>query len=883
MKQRPRILQTCLLIIQFALLSCSAFIHPNPASTQPPSDVRLSELVTPTAYELFLSVSPSKPQYTGRVSIDLLLSADQFGVELHAKGLTLVSAVFTGSQGQQNLSVERLTDARVRLRSDGPLKAGVGRLIIDFKGALSTTPDGLYAVKDGEAHYIFSQFEPIAARTAFPCFDEPRFKAPFKISVQVPDGEMVVSNAPESGRRSTTAGKTTFDFKPTKPIPSYLVAFGVGPLEIVDTGLMIEEGIPFRIIVPKGKTKGTEFALRETPAIYRAIRDYLDASYPYQKLDFMAVPNFRAGAMENPGLVTYREPLLLVDETKVTGGRLRSIRGVIAHELAHMWFGNSVTLSWWNDIWLNEAFATWMADHVEVSMQDQARARRSIARSKQRVMRADAKKNVRAVRQEIKSDGDIENAFDGITYRKGASILWMLERWLGSDKLRSAIQTYVREFEHKAVTTDDLLRLLDRETGKSVRGVTQRFLDHPGVPDLEFEIKCKLNKAPTLTVTQTSSRKDAAQSLPWHIPVCVRYGQPSSTMKSCFELKDSRGEIELDGAVCPTWFYGNDGQSGYYSWHLNDEWLNKLLAHLPALSTVERSTLPALLRRRAEIGALALRTYVDALLMLLKSDEVALQTESLNNLVSLGGNYARTPKHRADFHIWLSARLHVLWSSLQTQTVDVADVEMVRFKNRVRRLLAFEVRDERVMDQGRTTLAEMLEMPSSEWTAEQREWFSIGAITADSATWLRLVELLKAERNSTNRGLLVRAIGASPQRGERAEARRMFTDGLIPAQDFWLVASGLGWRDRDERWSWLQAAIPSLESTLTEGGFSALPWLASGYCDPSRIHEMNRVFRPLLKAHPAMERSLALAAESISECARLRTLWQTDFKPIFSN
>jgi aminopeptidase N len=199
----------------------------------------------------------------------------------------------------------------------------------------------------------------------------------------------------------------------------------------------------------------------------------------------------------------------------------------------------------------------------------------------------------------------------------------MLERWIGAEEIRDAMRSYVRTFEHQAVTTEDLLTLLDRETGKSVKAVTQRFLDSPGLPDLEFDIECKPNQSPKLTVTQRSSRTSDAQSLPWHIPVCVRYGQPTSTMKSCFELKDLRGEIELAGAVCPTWFYGNDQQLGYYSWHSNDQWLNKLLEHLPALSSVERATLPALLRRRAEAGVLPLKTYVDVLSRFVKADEVA--------------------------------------------------------------------------------------------------------------------------------------------------------------------------------------------------------------------------------------------------------------------
>ena len=254
----------------------------------------------------------------------------------------------------------------------------------------------------------------------------------------------------------------------------------------------------------------------------------------------------------------------------------------------------------------------------------------------------------------------------------------------------------------------------------------------------------------------------------------------------------------------------------------------------------------------------------------------------MNNLVSLGKVYVDTPSRRTVFHTWLEGHLKPLWAALEGKNIDAADVEGVRLRDRVRRLLAFEIRAQSFLKRGREVLLDMLNKPSETWTSEQREWFGIGALTAELNTWQRMTTRLKSESNSTNRGLLVRAIGGSPRKEKRADARRRFTQGIIPAQDFWLVASGLGWRDRDERWHWVQSSMPELEKTLTEGGFSALPWLASGYCDTAKIDEMHAVFSPLLNAHPAMTRSLALAKESVNECIRLRTLWKGQFESILA-
>ena len=875
MKKIPRKPFLCLLLLPFFLSGCHHILRSEAATTVPKEELKLSTSVTPTGYTLALDLSPKVAKYTGQVAVDVDVLEPQSELVLHAKGLTLVTASLLSGDREWQLTVKPHTNGRIRLRNETTIPKGKYTIRMQFSGQITDTPDGLYRVRDGNGDYIFSQFEPISARTAFPCFDEPRFKTPFRVSVRVPKDNLVVSNGPEL-KRTATDTHTTFEFKKTRPLPTYLVAFGVGPLEVVQAPDLLEGTVPFRIVVPRGKAKLTAFAIRETPAIHETMKAYLDSGYPYQKLDFMAVPNFRAGAMENAGLVTFREALLLVDESKVDGRRLRSIRSVIAHELAHMWFGNSLTLEWWDDIWLNEAFATWMADRVNIELGDAEAFRRSIARSKQRVMRLDSKANVRVIRQPIKTEGDIENAFDGITYRKGAAVLWMIERWLGEDTMKSALRTYVKTYAHQAVNTDDLMKVFDQETKKRVTQMSSNFLNERGLPKLKFDLECQTNRVTTLKIEQETSRIRNGRKLPWRVPVCVRYGSATQSAVTCFELEDLRANVRLATPSCPNWFYGNADESGYYAWSVSEGWLKKLLRNLSALTSVEKSAIAARLRRRAEAGDLGLLDYVTALLSLLKSELYAVKSEAVNNLTALAPALSPTLERRAEFYRWLGTHLLPIWSQLSETEVPSDDVDAVRFRDRVRQLLAFEAKNTAILSTSLARLRVLLEQPSAEWTTEDRQLLVIGALTAKQTDWNRIRDRLKDERDAPNKAALIRALVSVPDAALRRQARSLFEDGAIEAQNFWLVARGLGWRDREERWQWLFNSMPMFEKRLTGGGVANLPWLGAGYCTAAKANEMEAFFSTHLLKHSAMRHSLDLSKEYIAECVALRKLWATD-------
>ena len=301
-------------------------------------------------------------------------------------------------------------------------------------------------------HTFFTQFEALDARRAFPCFDQPEFKTPFELILRVPHEQAALSNGVEQTRQRSE-GYDVVSFAPTPPLPTYLVAFAVGPLDVTAS----TERKDLRLAGPQGTSSLSALALQRTPPVLDALEAYFGTSLPYPKLDLLAVPML-GGAMENAGLVTFADHILLLDEHDASANDRVRLDAVMAHELAHSWFGNSVTLTWWNDLWLNEAFATWLQarinDEVTPAFQEGLRAHERV----RNVMHLDAQPSARAVRQPIRHGGDVENAFDGITYIKGAALVRMVEGWVTPTVFRDALRTYVAEHQYGHATTKPALR-----------------------------------------------------------------------------------------------------------------------------------------------------------------------------------------------------------------------------------------------------------------------------------------------------------------------------------------------------------------------------------------------------------------------------------------
>ncbi len=545
-------------------------------------------------------------RFSGRVKILLELGAPTPYVVLHSRDARVHSAVAhapgteltatpTSRPGHGALAPDELVLAFPR-----PLPAGRVTLDILYDAPFTDGLAGLYRVSDGQRSYAFTQFEPSDARRAFPCFDEPGYKVPFDVTLRVPKGMLAVSNAPETSRTDDGA-RTVFRFATTRPLPSYLVAFAIGDFDV-------REGpaspVPIRLIAAKGRAGLGETAIAATAALVQTLGDYFGIPYPYPKLDLVAVPDFAPGAMENAGLITFRETVLLLDPSRATFASRRDQAGTIAHELAHQWFGDLVTMRWWNDAWLNEGFATWATAKAVDQWRPSFDAHvRSVAGGLW-VMGIDGLRSARAVRQPVTSTSEALEAFDGITYVKGAAVLRMLEHYVGEAAFQDGVRRYLREHAWKNATADDLLRALDAASGKPVSTMAATFLDRSGVPVVSLTPTCSQGKV-SLAVEQAPWHPlgvgggIAAAVVPprWIIPLFVRTPKERP-------VQQLLEPAHIDLATCPAWVHPNADQAGYYHFALDEKGYSALLDARSKLEIAERVGLVANMWAQVRAGTL---------------------------------------------------------------------------------------------------------------------------------------------------------------------------------------------------------------------------------------------------------------------------------------
>lgn len=564
---------------------------PKPQITLPAApSLRLPGAVLPQTYAITMRMSPTEEKMRGRVDVDVDVKEPSQVIWIHAgDNLDVRSAVMDGSRRgrverapsePQPGGAPRASDF-VGLLFDEPITAGAHKLALEYEGKLPARDGrGAYRQEDRGDHYIFTQFEAMDARRAFPCFDEPGNKTPFQITLEVPKAELAFANT-----RQVNEGKETVDaegykkvvFAPSRPLPTYLVAFAVGPFEIVDGGTAGVGKTPIRIIVPKGRSAEAKYAAETTGKVLEQLEKYTGVPYPYDKLDHIAVPQ-KGGAMENPGLITYGTTTILGRPEDRSIRLERGYIGIASHELGHIWFGDYVTTAWWDDIWLNESFATWISAKITNELHPEWDGLVNKVLSKSGIMSSDALVSARRIRQPIESRHDIANAFDGITYQKGGAVITMMEAYLGPERFQRGVQAYLQRHAHGNATANNFLGDVthslvaapdarSKELAEIFAPTFSTFLDQPGVPLVSAELSC--SGAPKVKLSQerylpTGSAGSSGESS-WKIPVCVSFPDGAKTQKSCALMTDRAAEIPLEGAkTCPKWINANADASGYY-------------------------------------------------------------------------------------------------------------------------------------------------------------------------------------------------------------------------------------------------------------------------------------------------------------------------------
>lgn len=850
---------------------------------------RLPEDVTPTHYNLAIQILPQRESFTGMAIIQATLEARRQRIWLHGRGLEVSSATVRTEAGVEHEATWEEVPGEGGLASlslERPVEPGPVTISISYRGTFGAQLRGLYRVEDGDDAYAFTQFEPTAARQAFPSFDEPRFKTPFDVTLIVAEDDVAAANTPVAEEVATRAGLRRVRFETSRPMPTYLVAFAVGPLDVVEVSPIPANAhrttpLPLRGLAARGRGDRLAYALEHTGEILANLEEYFGSPYPYAKLDIVAVPDFASGAMENVGLVTFRESLLLLgDGTQVPDWQPRAYANVMAHELAHMWFGNLVTMPWWDDLWLNEAFATWMAAKVVQDIFPQYRAELIQLESTHRAMGTDARVSARQIRQPIESGHDIPNAFDSITYRKGAAVLNMVESWIGEDAFRDGLRLYMRRHAWGNAVAADLLSALDEAAGRDVSSVFQSFLYQSGVPFIDASLSCEGDVA-TVGIRQSrflpvGSTGDRAQS--WTMPICLRFGRGEQVSRQCEVISEPEATIRLAGEGCPAWVMPNADGAGYLRFSLSTEGLASLReAGWERLSDAERVAVADSLRAGMQNASVSVGDFFGAAPALAND---ALRQVSQIPMGPIG--FARTrlvmQEERGAVEAWARSVYEATYRRLGWRPRPGVQEDGLTRTHRasVLRFMVGTARDRGARRQAtRRGLAYLGYPRGGELDHEAVDPNQAGMVTriavqeGDARLWEYVLERTLEEEDSVVRGHLLSALSSSHDPGLAARARALVLDERLRVNE----ASRPMWTQmsmeetREATWAWVQENFDAIVARVGSRGASYLPYLGSNFCTEADAAAVEAFFGPRVESLPGAPRNLASALESIRLCA----------------
>lgn len=854
---------------------------PTAAPAPPDGNARLDDRVRPTRYVLDLSIDPRGSTFSGKTTIEVEVREPTRLVRLHAEAMTGLRAAV--AQGGRAIGVATRTGPNGGLALDltEPLAAGNAVLTFEYEAPLPEVPVGLYRVKAGEGAYAYTQFEPLEARKAFVCFDQPSFKAPFETTLRVPASMIALSNAPEASRTAEPDGTVTFQFRETPPLPTYLVAFAVGDFDVMEARPGAMGDVPFRVITTKGQGALTAWTLARTPKILAALTDWFGRPYPYAKLDLVAVPNFGAGAMENPGLVTFRERFLLLDGAAATVEERLDSEGIIAHELAHMWFGDLVTMGWWDDLWLNEAFATWMSTRAVARVSPDAGARVAAVRSTGFVMGLDSLANTRAIRQPIRDGGDVYNAFDGITYVKGRAVLGMLESWLGERAFQQGVRKYLDAHAHGTATTAELLAALSAASAKPVEETVRAFLDQPGVPLLDVKVTCGQGaRVVAATVRLRQSRyqmlgTELSPGEPWKVPVCMRYGLRGRVLRECFLLDGAETTVTLGAPGCPAWLYPNAQEEGYYRWSLPPDLLAALTGPLRGKLLLEERVALA-----GHVMALLRAGRLELPVALARIEDLAADPhpQVLEGVIDALGEVDRVAVTDATRAAWQALVQRLLGPHLARlgKAARVSDSPRDRLvRPRLLRALADMGGDRALRAEARAQVEAFLAGKPGVTAEDLEQSAAMASWDGDEALWRALRDALERPLSPAVRVMIIGALGRFEDPALLTRSLDLLLDGTLLAQDFRTMTGGIGRTEATARlaFGWLEGHYDAVVDKLGDKSAPRLPGMGQGLCDAEGRARVAGFFAAAGRAPAGTARNLGLVLERIDGCIRRRAAW----------
>jgi len=763
---------------------------------------RLSRDVLPRRYEAHLAVDIAEKSFRGseRMALSIAKPLREFSLHALELDITRVELRCGETVHKPKVSVLPLSET-VLLAFDTELPSGEATLHVDWTGHFSDGLRGLYLAGDVAA----TQFEAADARRVFPCFDEPAFKARWALSVEVPEGLCVLSNGAMADSSPSGSGQKRIRFAETELLPSYLVALVAGPL--VGSAEELAGTVPVRTWALKEKAHLTQFGQEAALAALPRLQAYFGLPYAFGKLDQVAIPDFEAGAMENAGLITYRELALLLDPLTAPLSVQKRIAEVVTHELAHQWFGNWVTMVWWDDLWLNEAFATWMAYKMVHAWKPGWRVWLDFDAGKSVALHLDALRSTHPIRGTVRNAGEAGEAFDAITYEKGGAVLRMIEGFLGEEPFRAGIQAYMRKHARANAVADDLWGALAEASSQPVLEVANAWIRQPGYPVVSVALA---GNRLSLAQERFFSDPAAKGEERWPVPLVLRWADAAGEHETRALLKEKSLVLELGVSGSVKWLCANAGSTGFYRVAYDAAALLALRHNLGALAPSERIGLLADQWALVRAGRARIADFLDLALGFSDERDDAVLDELVGKLGYVDARLLEgeaTGRYRRVVEGLFSPAFQAMgWQPRPEES----DLERLRRASLLRAVGGL-ARSPDVLQEARRRVAHMLEQTPNALDANLLDGaVAISARSGDARLFAQLKAAFPNEPDPATKRRYLMALTAFEDAALSAQARALLLEGGVPMQDVSGYVHGLlanreardeGWRLLQERWA----------------------------------------------------------------------------------
>jgi aminopeptidase N len=859
-----------------ARVAIAALLLPGLLAVVAPAQ-RLPRDVIPDHYDIHLAPEFRTDTFAGRVAISVRLSQPSNTITLNAAEIdfheTIITAAGTTQTARVSLDPDQETATLAVAR---PVPAGQAVISIRYTGQLNDKLRGFYLSQANNREYAVTQLEATDARRAFPAFDEPAMKATFSISATIDEGDVAISNGRVvSDTPGPGTGKHTVMFSKTAKMSPYLVALIVGDFECVRGGA---DGVQIRICGTPDRKSELGFALESAELALRYFNRFFSIKYPFEKLDIVAVPDFAAGAMENVGATVFREQFLLVNAEVSSTEHRKRVSQYLSHEIAHQWFGDLVTMQWWDDIWLNEGFATWMERRPLDEWKPEWNVKLDEVRDTQDAMNLDTMRNTHPIRTRVETPDEINQVFDAIAYQKTGAVIRMVEAYVGASRYRAAINAYLKKFAYGNATGEGFWTTIASATGKPVDRILQSYITQSSIPLVTVKTACADGNT-ELSLSQRPMSSAVPASMTWDIPVCYKRSRGGKVEPAaCAVMSGALQSMKLEG--CSSWVFANVDGRGYYRTAYGSEGLKALSAAV----------------RNNHLTAVEQTSLVEDLWTLVRLDE-----ESIAEFLSLSGDLAKAQlspailsitehityiadrlvdnAQRPAFERWVQQTLRPVAEKLGWNVIPQESEDRRSLRSAVLYTLGYAGRDPEVLREARRRVDRYFGAGKSTGPADSPTidpslldtTLQLAAINGDSQLYDQYLARMRGQAARAQQIAFRHALGYFSDPALRKRTLAYATSPEVRTQDAPDIIAGLMARPSAaaDTWEHVKGNWAYLERTL--GKFQGLPQIVGSThyaCDPKTRADIERFF----ETHPirGIERATRQALETIDRCIATR-------------